>query len=244
MLLPIADKPLVVHTLERVRKASLINEILAAVDDELLQAPISANGFNAVLTSRAHRSGTDRIAEIAKKLPDDSIIINVQGDEPLIEPETIDLVVAALENDRNAQIATARVPIGTVEELFSPNVVKVICDAQGYAVHFSRSPIPFLREPALRSNGDLKQAVAKEPRLLRHFFRHVGIYGFRREYLLRFASLAPSSLELHESLEQLRAIEDRAIIRVVDVPSTSIGVDTETDYLRVKEIIESRLRSD
>jgi 3-deoxy-manno-octulosonate cytidylyltransferase (CMP-KDO synthetase) len=240
MLLPIAGKPLLVHTLERVREAGRVDRVIAAVDSESLRSAISEHGFEATLTSPAHKSGSDRIAEIAQTLPGGSLIVNIQGDEPLINPGTVDRVIDALATDPNADMATVSEPITSLDdELLNPNVVKLVCDDDGYARYFSRSPIPFPRDAARPHSGEIRKAIGADQSLLKLYRKHVGVYGYRREYLLRYASLAQSELERIESLEQLRALSDRALIRVVESAGWSIGVDTREDYLRVKSIIES-----
>jgi 3-deoxy-manno-octulosonate cytidylyltransferase (CMP-KDO synthetase) len=191
------------------------------------------------MTSPDHRSGSDRIAEVAENLPAGSIIVNVQGDEPLIAPDTIDAAVYALKDDNAAEMSTTSEPIGDILELLNSNVVKVVVGNNGYAIYFSRSPVPFLRDAALRHGGDQDSAIIEEPDLIANFRKHTGLYVYRREYLLRFSKLPQTKLEQIEMLEQLRALEDGAKIRVVDAIGTSIGVDTQGDLERVRPILES-----
>ncbi|MGH9818551.1 MAG: 3-deoxy-manno-octulosonate cytidylyltransferase, partial [Pyrinomonadaceae bacterium] len=190
-----------------------------------------------VMTSPDHRSGSDRIAEVAATLPEGSIIVNVQGDEPLISPRTIEKAIEAIVADDSADISTTCEVIASIDDLMSPNVVKVVTDRRGYALYFSRSPIPYPREAAMRHYGPDK-ALRNEPELLSIFRKHTGVYAYRREFLLEFTRMEPTRLEKLEMLEQLRALENGAKIKVVEVDESSIGVDTPEDLERVREIIE------
>ncbi|MGE3465842.1 MAG: 3-deoxy-manno-octulosonate cytidylyltransferase [Pyrinomonadaceae bacterium] len=241
MLLDIGGKPLILHTLEQAGKARTVSRVIVATDDERILDVVASAGGEAIMTSAGHRSGTDRSAEVAERLPEGSIVVNVQGDEPLIWPETIDAAVEALLGDDLADMATTCEPIESLwDELLNGNVVKVVVGDHGYALHFSRSPMPWPREAALRHGGDPNHAIAAEPELLANFRKHTGIYVYRREYLLKLAKMQPTRLEKFEMLEQLRALEDGAKIRVVDATSSSIGVDTIEDLERVREIIHTR----
>ncbi|PYS99675.1 MAG: 3-deoxy-manno-octulosonate cytidylyltransferase [Acidobacteria bacterium] len=235
LLLPIAGRPLIAHTIERARSASTISRVIVATDDQRIFDAVGAIGSEVVMTSAEHRSGTDRLAEVAAKLPEDCIIVNVQGDEPIIAPETIDAAVRALINDEDADMSTTSEPIENFEDLLNPNVVKVVTGDSGYAIYFSRSPIPFPRDASLRHGGDLQRAVAEDFSLFR---KHTGLYVYRREYLLRLSKLPSTHLEKVEMLEQLRALEDGADIRVVHAVGSSIGVDTQEDYEKVRAILE------
>ncbi|HEX6125522.1 MAG TPA: 3-deoxy-manno-octulosonate cytidylyltransferase [Pyrinomonadaceae bacterium] len=239
LLLPVAGKPLILHTLERAKQAKTVSRVIVATDDKRILDVVLAAGEEGVMTSSDHRSGTDRIAEVAQTLPDNSVIVNVQGDEPLLAPATIDVAVEALISDPSADMATTSEPIVDIKELSSGNVVKTVVSDAGYAIYFSRSPIPFPRDAALRYDGDPSRAVIEEPWLLAMYRKHPGLYVYRREYLLRFSTLPPTNLEQIEMLEQLRAIEDGAKIRVVAAVGSSIGVDTKADYERVCRIVES-----
>ena len=240
MLLGIVGKPLILHTLGQAAKAWTVSRVIVATDDERIFQVVTENGGEAVMTSPDHVSGSDRIAEVAANLPEGSIIVNVQGDEPMISPDTIDKAVEALMGDDHADIATTCEPITSKwDELLNGNVVKVVVGELGYALYFSRSPMPFPREAALRHDGDPGRAIEEEPEVLSIFRKHTGLYVYRREYLLRFTKMPQSRLEKIEMLEQLRALENGAKIRVVEVDETSIGVDTLEDLERVRGILEA-----
>lgn len=240
LLLPIAGKPLILHTLEQAKKAVNISRVIVATDDERIFKVVCESGNEAVMTSSEHRSGSDRIAEVAKGLPEGTIVVNVQGDEPMISPNIIDLAVEALLSDPTIDIATTCEAISEFDDLMNGNVVKVVSGDSGIALYFSRSPMPFPREAALRYDGSPNAAVINEPELMSIFRKHTGLYVYRREYLLEYISLPQSRLEKIEMLEQLRALENGARIRVVEVEEKSIGVDTQEDLERVREILENR----
>lgn len=190
------------------------------------------------MTASYHRSGSDRIAEVAESLPEGSIIVNVQGDEPVISPETIDRAVSALFDDPSADMSTTWEPIESLWDLLNGNNVKVVVGDDGCALYFSRSPFPWPRDASLRYGGDPNQAIEEEPELLKNYKKHTGLYVYRREYLLRFTKMTPTWLEQYEMLEQLRALENGARIRVVKAAGHSIGVDTQEDYERVRALLE------
>lgn len=238
MLLPIAGKPLILHTLERARAARAVDRAIVATDDDRIRDVVVDAGGEAVMTSPEHRSGSDRIAEVAESLAEGSIIVNVQGDEPAIAPATIDLAVEALVQDDEADMSTTFEPIESLGELLNGNNVKVVVGDNGYALYFSRSPFPWPREASLRYDGDPNQAIEEEPELLKNYKKHTGLYVFRREYLLKFAKMQQTWLERYEMLEQLRALENGARIKVVEAAGHSIGVDTQEDYERVKALLE------
>lgn len=243
MLLPVAGKPLVLHTVERAREAASIDRVIVATDDERIFAAVTESGHEAVMTSPDHRSGSDRVAEVAETLPVGSIIVNVQGDEPVISPATIHRVASALISDDEADIATAYEAIEELGDLLDPNIVKVVTDPEGRALYFSRAAIPYLRDAAMKHGGDAARAIVHGPDLLRNFKKHTGIYAFRREYLLEFTRMQPTFLEQAEMLEQLRAIENGACIKVIEAAARSIGVDTEEDLELVRAILESEERA-
>jgi len=238
MLLEIAGKPLILHTVERAREAATVNEVIVATDDQRIYDAVTSSGHRAVMTSADHHSGSDRIAEVALDLPEGSIIVNVQGDEPVISPATIDRAVEALLKDDTADMATTCEPIHSLGELLNGNNVKVVAGDNGHALYFSRSPMPWPREAALRHGGNPNRAIELEPELLTNFRKHTGLYVYRREYLLKFTKMPQTKLERFEMLEQLRALENGAKIRVVDAAARSIGVDTEEDLKIVRGILE------
>ncbi len=260
LLLEIAGKPLILHTLGQAAKARSVSRVIVATDDEQIFDAVQKSGGEAMMTSADHRSGSDRVAEVAESLPAESIIVNVQGDEPMISPDTIDTAVEVLTGGnasvneradgddgtlvytrvsaRSADIVTTSEPITDFDELMNGNVVKVVTDGNGNALYFSRSPMPWPREASLQYGGDTNRAIEAEPELLSLFRKHTGLYVYLREYLLEFTKLPQSRLEKIEMLEQLRALENGARIKVVEVNETSIGVDTPEDFERVKRMIE------
>jgi 3-deoxy-manno-octulosonate cytidylyltransferase (CMP-KDO synthetase) len=222
---------------ERALAATQVSRAIVATDDERIFKVVTEAGYEAVMTSGDHSSGTDRVAEVAETLPEDQIIVNVQGDEPLISPQTIDRAIAALTDTEGSQIATTCEPITDPLDVTSPSVVKVVTDDSGCAVYFSRSPIPY-PDAAVRRHGSIAEALANEPELLGLFKKHTGLYVYRRQFLLEFASWPPSALEQVEKLEQLRALERGARIKVVAAASASIGVDTLADLGRVRALMD------
>jgi 3-deoxy-manno-octulosonate cytidylyltransferase (CMP-KDO synthetase) len=191
------------------------------------------------MTSSQLTSGTDRVAEVSASL-DSEFIVNVQGDEPLIEPSTIDAAIKPLIDDDTGlvMVSSTSEPITDVDDVFNPNVVKVVCDDAGYALYFSRSPIPYVR-PA--QGCTLEESLRSNPKLLTNYRKHSGLYAYRNDFLERFTKMEPSPLERLEQLEQLRALENGFDIRIVPVEHRSIGVDTLQDYERAKRMIEENL---
>jgi 3-deoxy-manno-octulosonate cytidylyltransferase (CMP-KDO synthetase) len=234
-LLDIAGRPLVVWVAERARAASSISRTIVATDDPRIVDAASAAGFDAVITRSDHLSGTDRIAEVAHNLSAD-IIVNVQGDEPLIDPETINRAVNALIEDSNAQMSTTCEPIAAAADVLNRSVVKLTFDENGLATGFSRNPIPFPNQ-AVENYGSLETALGADPALLNSFRKHTGLYAYRRDFLLKFARWPASESETRESLEQLRALDHGVKIKVVEAASPSIGVDTPEDLERVQAMM-------
>jgi len=190
------------------------------------------------MTSHEHSTGSDRIAEVAAGLPQKTIVVNVQGDEPVISPNTIDLAVEAMLADPECDIVTTCEAIADISDVLSPDVVKVVVDHSGRALYFSRSPIPYPREAVIR-DGSIEAALNSDSGLLSSFRKHTGMYVYRREYLLGLCKMRQSVLERSEMLEQLRAMENGAKIRVIEVVDPSIGVDNVDDLARVRRLIES-----
>jgi 3-deoxy-manno-octulosonate cytidylyltransferase (CMP-KDO synthetase) len=233
---PLSDihgKTLIQRVYERVRGATTVDRILVATDDERIAAVVRGFGGEVLLTSARHPTGTDRLAEAARAI-DSDIVVNVQGDEPMLDPGGIDAAVRALTGDPGLPMATLSLPLRDIEEMLSPSVVKVVTDAAGDALYFSRSPIPFVR---LGASLDLRGAA--EQAILRRLARkHVGLYAYRREALRHFASLPPSPLEEAEGLEQLRALHHGMRIRVVPMDGESgVAVDTPQDLERVRALL-------
>ncbi len=220
-LLDLAGKPLIEHVYRRTDASRSVDRVLVATDDERIKRAVEAFGGTAVMTSAAHPSGTDRLAEVAASI-ECAIVVNVQGDEPLIEPGMIDAVVGAFATDPSVQMATLRRRIEHPAEQADPNVTKVVVDRDGYALYFSRAAIPFRRDP----HHDPAPA-----------FKHVGLYAYRRSCLLALAGLPPAPLERSESLEQLRALEHGYRIKVIETRYDSIGVDTPEDLERVRLVL-------
>ena len=233
LLLPINDKPLILWTLAQAKKARNVSRVIVATDSEEILRVVEKSGNEAVLTSENHQSGSDRIAEVAETLPENSIIVNVQGDEPLISPTTIEKAVSAILQDDSIDVATTCEMIHDIKDVLSADVVKVVCNENGFALYFSRSPIPFPRE-AVKKYGSLKNALQADANLLALYRKHTGLYVFGREFLLKFTRMRQTNLEKTEMLEQLRALENGAKIKVVEVAESSIGVDTAEDFERVK----------
>ncbi|MBF1683792.1 MAG: 3-deoxy-manno-octulosonate cytidylyltransferase [Selenomonas sp.] len=218
----IAGKPMIVRVYERATGAQRVHEVVVATDDERIRAAVEEHGGNAVMTRADHATGTDRLAEVAAQRPDCDLIINVQGDEPLIDPAVIDALVAPFEHDAALMMATAKTEITDAAEMENPNNVKVVVDRTGNALYFSRARIPYARN-----------AGAK-------VYKHIGIYAYRRDFLLAYAKMAQTKLECSESLEQLRALENGYRIRVVETDAVFIGVDTEEDLAAVNAEYQRR----
>jgi 3-deoxy-manno-octulosonate cytidylyltransferase (CMP-KDO synthetase) len=237
-LLEIDGKPMICWVVERALAARNVNQAIVATDDKRIADVVRAAGFEAIMTSAAHRSGTDRIAEVAASLADADTIVNVQGDEPLISPLTIERAVAAMpaKGERAGEeigIVTTWEPMESAADVLNPDVVKVVVDADGRAVYFSRSPVPYPRD-AVRQHGTLEAALEHEPGLLAAFRKHTGLYVYRREVLLEFALWPQAQLERLESLEQLRALEHGVKIKAIQATTSSVGVDTIADLERVR----------
>jgi len=227
-LADIAGHPMIEHVYRRSASARGVDAVVVATDDERIAAAVRQFGGIATMTSPAHRSGTDRIAEVAAQLSCE-IVLNVQGDEPLLEPEVIEAVIAPLVADPMLDMATVCVPISDRSDYDDPNVVKVVTDRGGRALYFSRAPIPYIRGGALEGGPyDGVGAGFSRPHI------HLGLYGYRRTFLLKFATLPQTPLERAESLEQLRALENGYRIHTVETTHDSIGVDTPEDLERVR----------
>ncbi|HIX83526.1 MAG TPA: 3-deoxy-manno-octulosonate cytidylyltransferase [Candidatus Megamonas gallistercoris] len=220
-LADIAGKPMVVRTYERALLAKKPSEVIVAVDDERVLSAVQSAGGKAVMTAKNHPTGTDRLAEVAEKFPDADVIINIQGDEPLIDPQIIDALAQVFVDDESLQMATVKTPM-TEEEKNKPGNVKVVTDKNEFALYFSRSLIPYPRE---------NTGVT--------VYKHIGIYGYRRDFLLQYAKMQPTPLEQTESLEQLRALENGYKIKVITTDKHFVGVDTPEDLAEVNKIYQN-----
>ncbi len=227
-LLDICGRPMILRVLDRVQNAGA-SEIWIATDHEQVRAVVTAAGGRALMTRADHPSGTDRLAEVVEACgwADEDIVVNVQGDEPLIDPALLAAVAEALAADPQAAIATAAHPITHADEAFNPNVVKVVCDAHDRALYFSRAPIPWARDAWSATRDAFPQTLP--------MLRHIGLYAYRVGFLRRFCTLPPSPLEQWEALEQLRALWHGDRIRVLRVDQApAAGVDTAEDLERVR----------
>jgi 3-deoxy-manno-octulosonate cytidylyltransferase (CMP-KDO synthetase) len=227
-LADILGKPMIQRVYERAQKATLVSEVIVATDDERIAAAVRAFGGLVEMTAKSHETGTDRLAEVARSL-DSDLVVNVQGDEPLIEPVMIDQVVRPLVEDPAIVIGTLKTQIKTLHDFLSPNVVKVVTDQNGFALYFSRSPLPNYRDKW----NDLKDEKFAAGTILS--YKHVGLYVYRREFLIKYSEMPQTSLELAEKLEQLRALENGYRIKVVETEHETIGVDTPGDLEKVLE---------
>ena len=218
-LLDIAGKPMIQRVVERVRQARRPSRVIVATDDQRIAEAVRSFGGEAQMTSAAHPTGTDRLAEVAATLPDMDLILNIQGDEPLIPPSAIDELAGAFDGAPDLQMGTLMTPL-TESEYDNPAAVKVVTSLDGHALYFSRSLIPYPHKPGSHCR----------------YYKHIGVYAYRRDFLLQYAKLPPTPLEQTESLEQLRALEHGFRIRLIETAFRSIGVDTPEDLQRVRGI--------
>lgn len=234
-LMDIAGKPMIQHVYEQACK-SAASDVIVATDDERIQTVAEAFGARVCMTAADHESGTDRLQEVVTQLgyDDDQVIVNVQGDEPLIPPANIDQVAELLLASPDAGIATLSESIQSVEELFDPNAVKVVTNANASALYFSRSPLPWARDHFNAFGGELPAQLPANS----DFQRHIGIYGYRVGLLHKFVSWPPAPIELAESLEQLRAMWNGVDIKVLEaIEPPPAGVDTQADLERVRALL-------
>lgn len=225
----LAGKPLVAWVVDAVKKATTLDEVIVATDDERIAAAVQQYGGRAVMTPSELPSGTDRIAVAAGDFADDDILVNIQGDEPLIDPKLIDELVAKLKGDERWSMATAVTPIKSTADLAAKTVVKVVLDRDDGAMYFSRAPIPCDRD----NEADLASGL---------YVRHLGIYAYRGAFLRKYVAEKPCAVEMTEKLEQLRALWMGAKIAVVKTDDEGIGVDTPEDAKRVEKILHERNR--
>lgn len=225
LLKDLCGKPVIQHVYERAKKARHLDDLVVAADDERILKVVQGFGGKAVLTSKSHSTGTDRLAEVVNAI-DVKIVVNIQGDEPLIHPFVIDDLVGVMRSDPEAVMATAVKKSRSVEEFKSRDVVKAIVSEKGQALYFSRSPIPTLLTPSAADD---------------HFFyKHIGIYAYNKDFLFTFKKLPQSFLEKNERLEQLRALEYGYRIRVIETPFETVGVDTPEDLEAARALFEKQ----
>ncbi|MFI5098103.1 MAG: 3-deoxy-manno-octulosonate cytidylyltransferase [Candidatus Acidiferrales bacterium] len=222
-LVPLAGKPMVQHVYERAKRAQTVHRVIVATDDQRIMDAVAAFGGEARMTRCDHRTGTERIAEVAVHEPGD-VFVNVQGDEPLIDPVAIDTAVGALLEEPQAQVSTVATPIRHAGDIMDPNVVKTVLDFDGNALYFSRAPIPWIR--------DTQQKVHV------NYWKHLGLYVFQREALLEYPTLPQGELEKIEQLEQLRWLENGWKMRVAEVAHDAVSVDVPEDVARVEKLMQ------
>lgn len=220
-LIDICGKPMIQWVYERAAQAEPVDRVIVATCDHEIVDAVAAFGGEAVMTSDQHQSGTDRLAEAAADL-DADIVVNVQGDEPLIDPHAISLAIKPLALERGLEMVSLMAPIDAVSAS-DPNLVKVVVSVDNYALYFSRSPIPYERRPLVG----------------RSIYGHIGLYAYTRDFLTRFAAMPPTPLEQAESLEQLRVLESGHRIKMVEIKDQPFGVDTEADLRCVKDMISA-----
>jgi 3-deoxy-manno-octulosonate cytidylyltransferase (CMP-KDO synthetase) len=236
-LAKIGGKPMIQHVYESVSKARALDRVLVATDDRRIENAVRAFGGEVMMTSPDHASGTDRLAEVARTLKADWLV-NVQGDLPFIHAETISRAVGPMRRDRTIPMGTVCTPILDEAEWRNPNIVKVLTDRAGFALYFSRAPIPYFRNSVIDPKGGRISARSKQ-RLWG--YRHLGLYVYRRAFLLKFARLRPTALERIESLEQLRALQNGYRIYVAEVDERSVEVDTPADLKKAERYLKQRL---
>jgi 3-deoxy-manno-octulosonate cytidylyltransferase (CMP-KDO synthetase) len=226
-LADIAGRPMIEHVYARAASARNVDAVVVATDDPRIADAVLRFGGTVRMTKPHHRTGTDRLAEVAADL-DCDLVVNVQGDEPLIEPDTIDAAIEPFRNNAALMMSTVCTRIHDADSVSDPNVVKVVSDVRGFALYFSRSPIPHARGAVDSGSGA---------------YKHLGLYVYRREFLQTIAALEPTALERSESLEQLRVLEHGFAIQVVETPHDSIGVDTPEDVDRVRRLLTAGARA-
>lgn len=223
VLADLEGKPVIQHVYENAKKAKILDDLIVACDDERILTAVESFGGKGILTAKGHLSGTDRLSEVVQPL-DVKVAVNIQADEPFLRPEMIHGVVSALLEDPKAVMATLMVRIRNQEEIKNPNVVKVVTDKYGYALYFSRVPIPHYRE----EKGSPKQI----------YYRHLGLYAYTKDFLFIFRNLPISKLEKAEKLEQLRALENGYRIRVIETKYDTIGIDTPEDLQAARQYLQ------
>ncbi|MDP2943218.1 MAG: 3-deoxy-manno-octulosonate cytidylyltransferase [Candidatus Omnitrophota bacterium] len=222
VLKDLLGKSVIQHVWENAKRAATLDDLIVATDDERIVSEVLGFGGKAVLTAKEHKTGTDRLREVVNPI-DVKVVVNIQADEPLLHPSMIDDIVRPLLEEKDIVMTTLRKKITDPEDLKNPNVVKVICDKNGYALYFSRSPIPYPR---------FAEGIV--------YYKHIGLYAFTKDFLFTFTNLPASGLEEAEGLEQLRVLENGYKIKVATTEFDTIGIDTAEDLERAKEILISR----
>ncbi len=223
VLADINGKPMLQHVWERAKLSRMLNDLIIACDNEIILKVAQEFGAKTVMTSKDHTCGTDRISEVVNPI-DVRVVINIQGDEPLIHPMMIDSVARALIEDKTINMATIMKKIEDIQQITDPNVVKVVVDKNNFALYFSRAPIPFLAV-----NAEIDQV---------NYYKHIGLYGYTKDFLFTYKNLPASVLEKTEKLEQLRVLTEGFKIKVIETPFDTIGVDTPEDLEKVKEKLQ------
>lgn len=223
VLADILGKPMLQHVWEHAKRSRMLDDLIIACDHEIVLEVAKKFGAHAVMTSKEHACGTDRISEVINPL-EVKVVINIQADEPLIHPMMIDSVARSLLEDKTLNMATIMRKIETTEQVFDPNVVKVVVDKNNFALYFSRAPIPYLAP-----NADIEQVV---------YYKHIGLYGYTKDFLFTYKNLPVSNLEKTEKLEQLRVLAEGFKIKVIQTPFDTIGVDTPEDLDRVRKQLQ------
>jgi len=235
-LAPLMGRPMIQWVVERAGQAPSVSEVIVATDDERIVKAVQGFGGQAVMTSPDHPSGSDRIAEVVSERPCD-VVVNIQGDEPLIPPENIEQVVQLLIDPDEPAVSSLMIAIDDYDEVFDPNIVKVVANEAGRALYFSRSPVPYPRDAW---QGRSEKEIRREPFPQRTFFRHIGLYAYRRDFLLEYTRMPPTPLEQKEKLEQLRILENGFSIQVGETDRVSMGVDHEDDLRKVESLAKAQ----
>lgn len=225
-LIDFLGKPIVQHVFERAKLSKFLNRVIVATDNKIVFDKVAEFGGEAIMTALSHQSGTDRVSEVASKISSD-IVVNIQGDEPTITPQLIDEAIKPILENDETYFSTLKTRINSIEDLLNPNIVKVVTDRNNFAIYFSRSPIPFYFSKEIM--------FTKEK-----YFKHIGIYVYKREFLLKFVSLEATDLEKRERLEQLRALEYGYKIKVVETNGDTISIDVKEDLERAKQFLEEK----
>ncbi|RPI67051.1 MAG: 3-deoxy-manno-octulosonate cytidylyltransferase [Ignavibacteriales bacterium] len=234
ILADVGGKPMIQHTYESSIKSNLINKVVIAVDDTKVANVAQSFGAQAIMTPKELQSGSDRAAYVLNNFPEAEIVVNIQADEPFIKSTMIDQAIEPLLFDRNVNVSTLAKRVESVEELRSPSVVKVVFDYNNFAMYFSRSPIPFVRDA--KTNSEKIQ--------LAEIYKHIGLYVYRRDYLFRFTKLQPTDLEISEKLEQLRMLENGFKIKIVITEFDTISIDTPDDLERARRYYQRISKSE